>query len=233
MPDAPADPTATVVPAATPADAPEGSAAPAATATPAAPAAPATAAPAAPAEDNTDALQALRDQLAQEQVKSAQRAKDAADKATAELTKSLGKALGFVEDDTKTPDAGELAKQAAEHAKAAKAARIENAVIREAPKHGGDIDALLDSTAFTRALDKLDPAADDFRTQVADLVKSTVAANPKYASAPTVPARSGADTNSGEGEGTGQITREQLSRMSPAERLKAHKEGRLKHLVGG
>lgn len=229
MPDVPADPTATVIPAADPAPAPGGTTpAPAPAADPAP--APAEPAPAAKADDE---LQQLRDQLAQEQVKAAQRAKDAAKAAEDAVMKKIGLAAGFIEDDTKAPDAEALAKQAAESAKVAKATRIENAVIREAPKHGGDIDALLDSTAFTKALDKLDPASDGFREQVADLIKSTVAANPKYAAAPIVPGRSGGDPNAGSGEGTGQITREQLDRMSPQERLKAHKEGRLKHLLGG
>lgn len=160
------------------------------------------------------------------------KAQAAADEAVAELTKNIGKALGLVKDDEPAnPD--ELTKQIETEREAAKAARVELAVFRAAGKHSADPDALLDSRSFLTKVKDLDPTADDFASQVEDAIKTTVETNPKLRVVQAA-TKAGSDLSAGNADPSkGQLTREQLAALSPADRLKAAKEGRVKNLISG
>ncbi|QIS18535.1 hypothetical protein [Nocardia terpenica] len=147
----------------------------------------------------------------------------------------VGKLFGFVSDD-ETTDPKKLTTQLESAVKDANEARIELAVYRAAGKDV-DADALLDSRAFSAAISKLDFTADDFAAQVAAEITKATEKNPKYrlnpvAEPPKPPKRSGADTGSGKGENSGQLTYAQYQALSPSERVKAVKEGRANQILG-
>jgi len=181
-------------------------AAPETPAAPAAPAAPAPDAPAAPSDpagdtpaeptaavENVDELpEWARKSLTKannEAAKyrtAAQEAKEAAERAQTDLVQNIGKALGLVKDD-EAPTVESLTEALREKdttltsSQAAQAAlRAENAVLRYAPKHKGDADALLDSRDFEKKLAAIDSTADDYASQVEELVKSEIDANARY-----------------------------------------------------
>lgn len=113
----------------------------------------------------------------------------AADTARQELAQQIGKALGIVEDD-QPADPAQLTQQLeAEQAKARQTA-VELAVYRTAREAGGDPDALLDSRSFAASLADIDPTD---TAAVTAAVQAAVTANPKLATVPAGPARSGAE----------------------------------------
>jgi hypothetical protein len=145
---------------------------------------------------------------------------------------AIAKALGLKPDD----DPAAAAKTAAERAERAeteaKAAKVENAVLRMAAKHGALPEALTDSRSFMAKLAGIDPAADDFSAKVEAAIKEAVEANPALKGAtPAVPARSGGPVGGGT-PAPGQLSREDLKTMTPAQITKAKAEGRLNQLLG-
>ncbi len=148
----------------------------------------------------------------------------------------VGKLFGFVSDE----DAGDpkkLTTQLESAVKDANDARVELAVYRKAGKDV-DADALLDSRTFAAAISKLDPASDDFADQVSAEITNAVDKDPgKFrvsatGEPPKPPKRSGADTGSGKGENSGQLTYAQYQALSPTERVKAVKDGRANKILG-
>ncbi|MCI3240285.1 hypothetical protein [Streptomyces spinosisporus] len=120
--------------------------------------------------------------------------KAAADEARAEIMKELGKVLGLVEDDDKTPPDPAALKAQIESATAAhRETAVELAVYRGASKYGADPDALTDSRAFLKSIADLDPTADGFAKKVDAAIKSAVADNPKLKAASQAPARNSGD----------------------------------------
>lgn len=106
-------------------------------------------------------------------------------------------------------------------------------MFRVAGKHHADADALLDSRSFLNKVKDLDPTADDFASQVDAAVKAVVENNPKLRVVQAA-TKAGSDLSAGNADPSkGQLTREQLAAMSPADRLKAAREGRVKNLIGG
>lgn len=161
-----------------------------------------------------------------------QKAKTAADDAVADLTKTLGKALGLIKDD-EPADPAALTKQIEAERTTARAAQVELAVFRVAGKHQADADALLDSRSFLSKVKDLDPTADDFASQVEDAVKTVVENNPKLRVVQAA-TKAGSDLSAGNADPEkGQLTREQFAKLSPEERLKAAKDGRVKNLLSG
>lgn len=147
----------------------------------------------------------------------------------------VGKLFGFVSDEDAS-DPKKLTAQLKSAVDEAQQARIELAVFRAAGKDI-DADSLLDSRTFATAVSKLDVTAEDFATQVAAELAKAVEKNPKYrlaavAEPPKPPKRSGADTGSGKGENSGQLTYAQNQTLSPTERVKAVKEGRANQILG-
>ncbi|WP_046495072.1 hypothetical protein [Streptomyces odonnellii] len=122
--------------------------------------------------------------------------KAAADEARSEVMKELGKVLGLVEDDDKTPPDPAALKAQIESATAAhRETAVELAVYRGAAKFGADPDALTDSRAFLRSIKDLDPADEGFAKAVNAAIKAAVEANPKLKAAGQAPARTSADFN--------------------------------------
>ncbi|WDH77924.1 hypothetical protein PTQ19_10360 [Microbacterium esteraromaticum] len=176
-------------------------AAPAAEPTPPVPTPPAPAAePAAPSEPNADPAGENIDELPEWARKSltkankeaasyrdaAKKAKEEAETAQRNLVQNIGKALGLVKDD-EAPTVESLTEALRDKdsnlttAQAAQTAlRAENAVLRFAGKHKGDADALLDSRDFEKKLAAIDSTADNYASQVEDLVKSEIDTNARY-----------------------------------------------------
>jgi len=148
----------------------------------------------------------------------------------------VGTLFGFVSED-EANDPKKLTGQLESAVKEANDARVELAVYRAAGKDI-DADALLDSRTFASVVSKLDLTADDFAAQVAAEITKAVEKNPTkfrlaaVAEPPKPPKRSGSDTGSGKGENSGQLTYAQYQALSPADRVKAVKEGRANQILG-
>lgn len=187
--------------------------------TPAAPAEPESPTPAeAPAEpqegaeepnpdggENETFSRAYVEKLRRENASAREKAKTdaaaAAEAAKNELAQSIGKALGLVKDDEQVDPAALLTQAQADREAALKEARdtkVQLAVIRTADKHGANTDELLDTASFLKKLSDLDPAADDFASQVDALVKQQVDSNPARFKRVQVAASSGSATHTGE-----------------------------------
>jgi hypothetical protein len=149
-------------------------------------------------------------------------AKTAAEQAQAELTERIAKAFGFKED---APDPETLTKNLTEaQQKAAQSAR-ELAIFKAAAATGADPNRLLDSNSFMSSVTGLDP---NDGAAITAAINNAIAANPTL-KAVQAAAASGTELG-GSGE-TGQITDEQLARMTPEQIDKALREGKLKHLL--
>lgn len=127
-------------------------------------------------------------------------------KAQDELAKSIGKALGLIEDGTPTDPQELIAAAASREQAAAERARLADvrlAVYQAAPNKT-TADLLLDSRTFDEAVKALDPTAEDFAALVAAKVTEAVAANPtRYAAqAPAAPANTGGSPITGAPTGT-------------------------------
>jgi hypothetical protein len=129
----------------------------------------------------------------------------AADDAVKELTAKLGKALGFVKDDT-PPDPQALASAIAqkdttisEKESALRAKDVELAVWSRADSLSAKAGALLDSRAFVAKLAALDPAEEGFTAALDKAIKDAVKDNPAFAAVQPA-GKSGADLSGGTGE---------------------------------
>jgi hypothetical protein len=189
----------------------------------------------------------LRDENASHRV----RARDADDRYKA-IVRVAAEALDIDESEISAENLADILGVAADETRAN---HIERHAARVAYARGADVDALFDSSSFAKALDALDPFADDFQDQVSQLVADTLDANPRFVVAPAepagqpepqetpaaepagqgqapapVPARSGAQIPGGSG-GTTLITKADLDHMSEDEITTALSEGRLSHLL--
>jgi hypothetical protein len=144
-----------------------------------------------------------------------------------ERTQAILAAAGISTDNT--PDPVEAAKQAAAErdaatATAAQAAR-ELAIFKAASAAGANPNALLDSNSFTASVKDIDPSDG---AAIAAAITAAVQANPTLKAARAAGV-SGSDF-SGSGE-QGQITEEQLARMTPEQISEAYDKGLLKGLL--
>lgn len=133
------------------------------------------AAPASPWDDPAAAkaeIERLRKEAGAERVNAK---KQAADDARAELTQSLAKALGIVQDDAPI-DPAQLTQELTAAQTAAQQARVELAVYRAADAVKGDPSALLDSTSFLKSLEGIDPTD---TAAVTAAITAAVTANPR------------------------------------------------------
>ncbi len=152
----------------------------------------------------------LRDEAAAARVKGKEAAERAAQEAAAaaskELTEKLARTLGLIDDTN--PE--QLLKAAADReatlaaerdsvASELRALRIEKALNAAADKVDGDTSILAPYLTGTGALNKLDPAADDFASQVEAIVTAAVESNPKLKKTAVQVAapRSGGDLSGG------------------------------------
>jgi hypothetical protein len=144
------------------------------------------------------------------------------DQETAARNLALAKALGLATDEP--PDPAQLAREL-EAAKAQTTAEVERAqkrereltveleLLKQARRHGADPEMLVDSRSFMQTLGKLDPASEDFATDLGDAIKTAVEKNPgfKLTTTTTPPAGNGdgggngpsnASGSGGNGDGT-------------------------------
>ncbi|GGR71118.1 MULTISPECIES: hypothetical protein [Streptomyces] len=132
--------------------------------------------------------------------------KQAADDAVKALTQQLGKALGFVKDDT-PPDPAKLAEAIAQKDTALsqkesviRAKDVELAVWARADKLQAKAGALLDSRSFISAISSLDPSDKGFQAALDQAIKDAVKNNPAFAATASA-GKSGGDLSGGTGEG--------------------------------
>jgi len=144
-----------------------------------------------------------------------------------DIVANLGKLGGFTPDDPAAADTPPDPNQALQDMSAKLRDYQLRDAVREAAADKADTAALLDSTSFLATVRDLDPSADDYAAQVAAAVDAAVTANPRFASAPVVPARSGGDTSTGTGE-PGPLTDEQFAALGHKDRLQALADGRYK-----
>ena len=102
-----------------------------------------------------------------------------------------------------------------------------------AAQAGADAELLTLVLRGKGALTNLDPNADDFTAQVAALVDTEVAANPKLKATPAVPQSSGSTPEDTTSPRTGQLTRADMANMSPREINEAVAAGRFRDVLGG
>lgn len=147
---------------------------------------------------------------------------------------AIAKALGLKPDDDPVKAAQTAADQRDAALQEAKATKIENAVLRSATKHGANPEALTDSRTFMAKLADMDPAADDFATQVDEAIKKAVEDNPLLKLEIPAP-RSGGPVGGGAAI-PGQLTADDVQKLHAegrsAEIVKAKEEGRLNNLLG-
>lgn len=96
-------------------------------------------------------------------------------------------------------------------------ARTELAVHNLAAENGANPNALLDSRSFLNTLQGLDATADDYQEQVADAIRTAVAANATLSASGPAPARGGG-TGAGQGSANTGVTQEQFNAMGLAQR---------------
>ena len=170
-------------------------------------------------------------------------AEEAQSKAQAErdaLIQNIGKQLGLVQDET--PDPESLIKAATEREQKAAAERDElmdklntyrrNDAVRAAvSKVDGKVDTDLLSAVLNsdNAYTALDVNADDFETQVAQIVTNKIESHPSLVQA--THKASGVDTSNTQRGAAKQLTREDLKTMTATEINKAVREGRVANLM--
>ena len=134
----------------------------------------------------------------------------AAEEARKELANEVGKALGLVKDGEVDPK--RLVADAETARNEALNAQRELAVFRLSGKAGADPDALLDSNAFLRSIDGLDPKDEG---KITEAIKAAVQGNARLSAPPRAGSRSGNDSG---GSGEKAITKEAFDKMSGAEK---------------
>lgn len=117
------------------------------------------------------------------------------------------------------PDAGNGDEvDADEITKANAQLKLENALLKVAPRAGGDIDRLTDSNKFMKSIEGIDPTDVD---ALSAKIKAAIQDNPALGSAPQGGRRSGGDLGGGSGEKD--LTLDQFKGMSYEERANLYK----------
>lgn len=129
--------------------------------------------------------------------------------ATDKRNKELAKALGLPGGD-EPPDPAQLARELEAARKATqdaidasgsreRALVVENALLKQARRHGADPELLADSRSFMATLDSLDPGSEDFADDLGEAIQSAVERNPAFKVA--VPAAGGTGAANAAGSG--------------------------------
>lgn len=152
-----------------------------------------------------------------------------------DLIQKIGKAFGFIKDeDSEAADANKIVEQLTSErdstAKELRDLKEENALNKAIKGHGADDSLTIAYLRGTGALADLDPAAENYTDQVSQVVQEAVTSNPKLAAQAAV-RQSSVDTTNTNTEQVTQIAREDLAKMSASEINKAHRDGKLNHLL--
>lgn len=192
-------------------------------------------------------IRTARDEAAKYRTKAKTAAEQAMEEATSKaqaerdaLIQNIGKTLGLVEDAQQDPEA--LLKAATEREQKAAAERDElmdklnayrrNDAVRAALSSvDGKVDTDLLSAVLNsdNAFNQLDVNADDFETQVAQIVTNKIESHPSLVQA--THKASGVDTSNTQRGAAKQLTREDLKSMTATEINKAVREGRVASLM--
>ncbi|EEI77628.1 Uncharacterised protein [Corynebacterium striatum] len=167
-------------------------------------------------------------------------AQEKAEQERNQLIQDIGKKLGLVEDETSDPQ--KLIDAAVEREQAAAKERDEmrdtltkyrrNDAVRAAvSKVDGTVDTDLLAAVLNsdNAYTQLDVNADDFETQVAQIVTNKIESHPSLVQA--THKASGVDTSNTQRGAARQLTREDLKSMTATEINKAVREGRVANLM--
>jgi predicted component of type VI protein secretion system len=175
---------------------------------------------------NAEFTKALRKEAADNRIK-AQTSTKAAETTFRELAKALGIEIpgGDPLDPAKLTE--ELSKTRRENLEL----KVGNALEQASRKHGADTELLVPYLRGSAALDKLDPASENFVKDVSDLVKTLVEKNPKLKAAQVAP-RSGGEFPGGKPP-VQQLTRAQLQGMKPEDIEAARQAGQLDSVLRG
>jgi hypothetical protein len=152
-------------------------------------------------------------------------AKTASETATRDLTDKLAAALGLKPDAATDPAALTASLTAAQQAQADTARQL--AIYKAASGAGADPAKLLDSNSFLTSVKGLDPADGD---AIAAAITAAVTANQSLKAVRATGA-SGIEQTGGTGE-QGQVTVEQLQKMTPDQIVAAQEKGLLRNLLG-
>lgn len=176
-------------------------------------------------------IENLKGDLASEKEKRA-----SSDKLLAQMAQKLGI------DVNGKPDPDQLQQTITTREGELKQSRIENAILRSAPKLDADMDALLDSRTFLAQLDDLDPADKTFAANVEKAIKAAIEANPRLKKASSgdanggqgdaktggqAPPRTGAGDFNGSPGGNRQWTADDVAKATPEQLDKAITDGLL------
>ncbi|HCG2986262.1 TPA: hypothetical protein NJV00_000854 [Corynebacterium striatum] len=167
-------------------------------------------------------------------------AQEKAEQERNQLIQDIGKKLGLVEDETSDPQ--KLIDAAVEREQAAAKERDQmrdtlnqyrrNDAVRAAvSKVDGTVDTDLLAAVLNsdNAFNQLDVNADDFETQVAQIVTNKIESHPSLVQA--THKASGVDTSNTQRGAAKQLTREDLKSMTATEINKAVREGRVANLM--
>ncbi|HAT1504176.1 TPA: hypothetical protein I8W56_002300 [Corynebacterium striatum] len=167
-------------------------------------------------------------------------AQEKAEQERNQLIQDIGKKLGLVEDETSDPQ--KLIDAAVEREQAAAKERDQmrdtlnqyrrNDAMRSAvEKVDGNVDTTLLNALLNsdNAFNQLDVNADDFETQVAQIVTNKIESHPSLVQA--THKASGVDTSNTQRGAARQLTREDLKSMTATEINKAVREGRVANLM--
>lgn len=157
----------------------------------------------------TREVESARKEAGKSRVNAKQAAADEARNAT--LSKVL-EALGVKADGSKKVSLEDVQAESAKKDSSIAKMAAENVVLRRAGALGADADKLLNWSPFTNAVGKLDPAADDYQTQVDQLITEQKTSNPFLATQAV--GKSGSEIG---GSGPQAITKERFDAMSGEE----------------
>lgn len=142
---------------------------------------------------------------------------------------SLAKAMGLTEEEKQEDLAKKYQEQAAAADKRYNELKQRVALTEAVHKAKADPELTIPFIKGGGQLATFDPSADDYETQVVELVTKTVEANPKLR-AQVVPVSSGNAPNPSDNSEPGRITLEDLDNMTEVEIYEARKAGKLNHL---
>jgi hypothetical protein len=142
--------------------------------------------------------------------------------------KAIAKAVGLENDDGDDPEALKSTVEGLQDE--LKAEKVKNEFVRRATSLGADADLAWHVLNGQGKLKDLDPAADDFGSQVESVITEAVKDNPKLkAGAPPA----GSADQGPQGDDPNQLSESDLEGMTPEQIVEAHEKGQLTTALSG